>query len=220
MLNEKNEILALLDGKRINKKYIYRSCYLLAKYFKSLEYDMVKTREAIFSWANKYGIFISDDLNSIIQKVWNDKYPIVDNISIYINNQDVEEINKRFDKYNTKLTAFAILCYAKKYADKNGIFQMSLIGLSNWVGIQQQNISTRIIKELIDFKYIDKIDKSKFLKIIRKKHSITHPLVYKINTEISNLGDCEFNDSNIRDEFDKIFAYYDTNSSQSNNIIK
>lgn len=220
MLNEKNEILALLDGKRINKKYTYRSCFLLAKYYKSLGFDMIKTREEIFNWANRYNIFITDDLNSIIQKSFNDKSQIIDNVTININEIDIEEINKRFDKYNTKLTAFAILCFAKKYADKNGIFQMSLVGLSNWVGIQQTHISGRIIKELIDFKYIDKIDKNKYLQIIRKKHNITHPIIYKINVKINNNGDCIFNDKNIREEFEKIFAYYGTNSSLPNNITK
>lgn len=220
LLNEKNEILALLDGKRMNKKYTYRSCYLLAKYFKSLDYDMIKTREEIFVWANKYKIYITDDLNSIIQKVFNDKFPIVDDICIFINNNDIEEINKRFDKQNTKLTAFAILCFAKKYANKDGIFQMSLVGLSNWINIHQTQISGRIIKELIDFQYIEKINKNKFLRIIRKKHSITYPIIYKINVKLDNNGEYIFKDENIREEYKNIFALYDTNSSITNNICE
>lgn len=220
MLNEKNEIDAILNGKRINKKYTYRSCYLLAKYYKSLGYEHIKIREEIFNWANKYGVYITDDLNSIIQRVFKDKKDIIDFVEIKISNDDIYEIVKRFDKYNTRLTAFAILCYSKMYADKNRIFQMSLVGLSNWISIQQQNLSTRIIRELIDFDYIEKINKDKYLRIIRKNHNITHPIVYKIKTSILNQGDYIFYDDNIRDEFDNIITIYDTNSSQSNNIIK
>lgn len=221
MLNEKNEIEAILKGERINKKYTYRSCYLLAKYFKSLEYDPIKTREEIFSWGNRNGIFITDDLNSIIQRAFKDKKDIIDDVEVLISDFDIEEIIKRFDKYNTKLTAFAILCFCKKYLDKNNLFQMSLVGLSNWIGIQQTHISGRIIKELIDFGYISKIDKNKYLHILRKKHNITHPIIYKINVPVNNGGDFTFKDNNIREEFEKIMTNYGiTNSSLPNNITK
>jgi hypothetical protein len=142
----------------------------------------------------------------------------VDDIYVNINNKDIEEINKRFDKQNTKLTAFAILCFAKMYSDKNGIFQMSLVGLSNWVNIHQTQISGRIIKELVDFKYIDKINRNKYLKIIRKKHVITHPLVYKINVNFDNTGEYIFKDEDIRNEYKNICAIYETNSCMTNNI--
>jgi hypothetical protein len=169
LLNEKNEIQALLNGERINKKYTYRSCYLLAKHFKFLGYDTITTRGEIFAWAKKYQIYISDDLNSIIQRAYNDKHEIADNIEIRISKEDIEEINKRFDKYNTKLTAFAMLCFAKKYADKNGIFYMSRIGLSNWLGIDQCNLTNRHLKELIDFGYLEKLSQNE-LKYIKRKN--------------------------------------------------
>ena len=220
MLNERNEINAILNGERINKKYTYRSCYLLAKHFKFLGCNMIETRKEIFNWANKFGVFITEDLNSIIQRAFKDKSKIIDDVCIYINDNDIGEINKRFDKYNTKLTAFAILCFSKKYANSNGIFQMSLVGLSNWVGIQHTNISGRIIKELVDFNYIEKINKNNYLRIIRKNHSITHPIIYKINVPIENYGNYIFRDNNIKEEFQEIMTNYGiTNSSISNNII-
>ena len=159
MLNEKNEIQAILNGERINKKYTYRSCYLLAKHFKELNYDVITIRQQIFDWANKYKIYISDDLNSIIQRAYNDKREMEDNIEIKISKEDIDEIKRRFDKYNTRLTAFAILCFAKKHADKNGMFYISQMGLSNWINIAQPNLSNRCLKELIGFGYIEKVNK-------------------------------------------------------------
>lgn len=219
-MNEKNEIQAILNGDRINKKYTYRSCYLLAKHFKSLGYEFIKTREEIFSWANKYGIYISDDLNSIIQRAYNDKRPIAENIEIKISKEDIEEINKRFDKYNTKLTAFAILCFAKKHADKNKNFYISLVGLSNWINIAQQSLSGRHIKELIDFGYIEKIsqDEMKFIKK-RNKH-ISKILMYKMKVNCVNKGEYVVNDYNIRKEFEEIFTNYGTIYCITNNIYK
>ena len=215
MLNEKNEITALLNGERINKKYTYRSCYLLAKHFKSLGYDLVKTREEIFSWANKYKIYITDDLNSIIQRAFDDKKDIAEIIEIKINKEDIEEIIKRFDKYNTRLTAFAILCFAKKHANKNGMFYMSKIGLSNWIGIEQANLSNRYIKELIDFSYIEKVSKNDIKHIRIKNKQVSKMLIYKIKVKYNNIGEYIIEDYDIRKEFENIITDYEYYSSMS-----
>ena len=215
MLNEKNEITALLNGERINKKYTYRSCYLLAKHFKSLGYDLVKTREEIFSWANKYKFYITDDLNSIIQRAFDDKKDIAEIIEIKINKEDIEEIIKRFDKYNTRLTAFAILCFAKKHANKNGMFYMSKIGLSNWIGIEQANLSNRYIKELIDFAYIEKVSKNDIKHIRIKNKQVSKMLIYKIKVKYNNIGEYIIEDYDIRKEFENIITNYEYYSSMS-----
>lgn len=219
MLNEKNEIEALLKGERINKKYTYRSCYLLAKYFKSLGYDHNKIREEIFAWGRKYEVYITDDLNSIIQRVFKDKKEIAENIEIKISNNDIEEIIKRFDRYNTRLTAFAILCFAKKYANRNGMFYMSRVGLSNWINIKQTNLSNRYIKELIDFNYLEKVTVNdiKLIKINNKK--VSKMLIYKIKVNFKNTGEYIVEDYDIRKEFEKIIADYEYYSSVSLNSI-
>lgn len=220
MLNEKNEINSILKGERINKKYTYRSCYLLAKHFKSLGYEIIKTREEIFSWANKYKIYISDDLNSIIQRAYNDKHELMENVEIKISNEDITEIIKRFDKYNTRLTAFAVLCFAKKYADKNGMFYMSRTGLANWIGIDSTNLSNRHIKELIDFGYLEKVSQNEIKYIQRRNKHVSKMLIYKIKVNFKNIGDYIFQDINIREEYEKIMSNYDTIYCVSNNSIK
>ena len=213
MLNEKNEIIALLNGERINKKYTYRSCYLLAKHFKSLGYDIIKTREEIFSWAKKYEIYITDDLNSIIQRAFNDKKEISENIEIRISKDDIKEILKRFDRYNSRLTAFAILCFAKKHANKNGMFYMSRIGLSNWIGIDQTALSSRYIKELVDFMYIEKISKNDIKHIKIKNKQVSKILIYKIKIKYDNIGEYIVEDYNIKKEFENIISSYENDSS-------
>lgn len=220
MLNEKNEINALLNGERINKKYTYRSCYLLAKYFKSLGYDHNKTRGEIFNWANENKIYITDDLNSIIQKAFDDKKEIAENIEIMISKDDIDEIIKRFDKYNTRLTAFAILCFAKKHANKNGMFYMSRIGLSNWIGIDQTSLSKRHVKELIDFGYIEKITKNDIRNIRIKNKQVSKILIYKIKVKYENTGDYIVEDYDIKKEFEKILSDYENDSSMVYNSGK
>lgn len=205
LLNEKNEVIALLNGQRLNKKYTYRSCYLLAKHFKSLGYDMIKTREEIFAWANTYKIYITDDLNSIIQRAFADKHDLTENVEIRISKEDIQEITRRFDKYNTRLIAFALLCFAKKYADKSGIFYISNVGLANWVGMEDTHVST-YMKELIDFDFVDKINNKGGNKIRRSNKFIKKMSVYKIKIKLIGDGIYFFKDLNIREEFENIFS--------------
>ncbi len=219
MLNEKNEINALLNGERINKIYTYRSCYLLAKYYKSLGYDHIEIRKQIFNWGKTYGVYITDDLNSIIQRAINDKKELAENIEIKINNSDIDEIITRFDKYNTRLTAFAILCFAKKYADKNGLFYISRIGLSNWIGINQTSLSKRHIKELIDFGYLEKVSKNE-IKLIRiKNKQVSKMIIYKIKVPYKNDGEYTVVDYDIRKEYENILTNYEYYSSMANNSV-
>lgn len=207
LLNEINEVAAILNGNRINRKYTYRTCYLLAKYYNSLDYDPIKIREEIFNWGKKHQVYITDDLNSIIQRALHDNSKIINSVEIKISKNDIEEIKKRFDKYNTQLTAFAILCFAKKHADKNGLFYISQVGLSNWIGIHDTNISNRYIKELIDFKYLNKVSRNKIKYIARRKKTVSKLLVYKMKVDYSNNGIYIFKDQNIREEFEKLFSY-------------
>lgn len=204
MLNEKNEIKELLNGNRINKKYTYRSCYLLAKHYKHMGLDKVQCREAIFDWANKYKIYISDDLNNIISRAFGDKHEIAGSIDIRVSKDDILEILRRFDKYNTKLSAFSILCFAKKHADKNGMFYMSRIGLSNWIGIDQNNLSNRHIKELEDFGYLERAAKNDIKSIKIRNKQVSKMLIYRIKVDFKNSGEYIVQDIDIRKEYDDI----------------
>jgi hypothetical protein len=204
LLNEKNEIKELLIGNRINKKYTYRSCYLLAKHFKQMGLNKIECREAIFEWANKYKIFISDDLNSIIGRAFNDKHEIADSVEIKVSKDDINEIIRRFDKYNTKLTAFAILCFAKRHADKNGMFYMSRIGLSNWIGIDQSNLSNRNIRELEDFGYLERASKNDIKSIKIRNKQVSKMLIYKIKVDYKNIGEYIIQDVDIKKEYGDI----------------
>lgn len=209
MLNEKNEVLAILEGKRINKKRIYRSCYLLAKYFKSIGYDFYQTRKEIFAWANKYGIFIIDDLNSIINRAYRDKNELIDEVSVSIGKQDLYEIIDRFDRYNARIAAFAIMCFAKVNANHNGEFQLSLIGLSNWIEVNYSVLVGRVIKELINFGYIKKVEKRKFTHVRQKNHPISNPMTFKLLVSFDKNEDFVFKDENIKSEFEKIVSIYE-----------
>ena len=203
MINEVIEVKEYLSGKNINKKILYRICYLLAKWYKEEGLSQLEIRDAIFSWGKKHDVFIKYSVNNIIYKVLEDKTRLKDNISIKINKADIEEINRRFDKKNTKLTALALLCYAKACANRDKEFDISSVALSNWLGINSGDMSTYYLREVIDFEYITKIStpSNTFKWDTSKQNS-----GYRINVDIHNSGNYTLKDNDILDLYFQIFC--------------
>jgi len=155
---------------------------------------------------------LTDDINNIIQKAYKDNSNLINNVDVFISNADIYEIIKRFDKYNPRLTAFAILCYAKMYADKKGIFYLSRVGLSNWLKIAETHLSSRYLKELINFDYVKKVSNNKNYHIIGGMDKFVSKIIpYKINVNFVNKGNFVVKDNNIRREFEDIIKKYSGN---------
>jgi len=203
LINEIIEVQEILKGKKVNDKCLYRTCYLLAKWFDEHNKTHIETRQEIFKWANTYGYWINYDLNSIIFQAFKDKRRLTDNLKIYINQYDIDEINNRFDRRKTKLVAFSILCYAKAFANSKKEFSLSVSALSDWIHVNQGDISSKFIPELINFEYINKIQNNNSFtwnKTIKSKS-----LDLKILVSIENSGEYCLEDNNINELFNNIF---------------
>ena len=165
---------------------------------------MITTRKEIFKWANQYGVFISDDLNSIIQKAYYDKHGLMQEVDIFVNQRDIEEIKSRFDKYNSRLVAFAFLCYAKRFADKDGMFRLSIVGVANWIGIDNSNVS-KYVNEMVDFGYVKKFNERELTYIKKRKSGIDKINAFKICYGLVNEGEYKIKDIDFVAEFEEIF---------------
>ena len=77
--------------------------------------------------------------------------PLTMNPCVRVSRKEAAEIARRFDRKNTRLTALAMLCYAKTFADLNGEFSISSVSLGCWLGIADSNLRGIYIKELADF---------------------------------------------------------------------
>lgn len=203
MINEVAEVKGYLDGKNLNKKNLYRICYLLAKWHKEQGLTHVEIRNSIFDWANQYHVFIKYSLNSIIYKALDDKNRLRDNIVIKINKGDIDEISNRFDSKNTKLVALAVLCFSKAYADRDKTFNISSKALASWLNMDDSNLRKRHIKELVDFGYLSKISSPQNT----YTWSNTNPTCeFKINVDIHNSGNYVLVDNEILDLYSEIFS--------------
>jgi hypothetical protein len=206
LLNELNEVQRILNGKRINKKYTYRSYYLLAKYFKEQGLDAVSIRHKIFEWANQNNVYVDEYLNDIIKKAFDDKKELAKDIEINISQEDINYINDRFDKYNTKLIAFAFLCYAKVHINSKSEFNINMMDFSEWIGIHLNNIYKRYLPEIELMNFIERVSVNNYLHK-KKKSKIT---TFKIKVKIRNEGNNIFYDKDLKKEFEKIMLIMDT----------
>lgn len=204
LIDESVVVRNLLDGKHIHKKCLYRNCYLLAKYYKQQGYDQMAIREAIFDWGNKYGVYISYNLNNIIRNAMKDKQRLRDNVIVHISDDDIENIVRRFDGKNVRKVALALLCCAKATADRDGEFCVSSVSLGAWVGIANSNIISRYLPELSDFGYVRKVEsKAAFSWDKDDKYKQTH---LKMLVPFSNTGEYVLEENDIHKLYKECFA--------------
>ena len=144
LINEIQRAEELLNGKSFTKEYFFSAYCVLIKYFIGKGLQPNEIRNNILDWENKFGYKRYFDLNDVVVKLYDDKVSAKGDYRVNISEQDIKEITTRFDKINERKIAFAMLCYAKINADKNGCFYMSFLELSNWINVDKSNISLNI----------------------------------------------------------------------------
>lgn len=200
MINEQLEVQEYIDGKNINKRCIYRICYLLAKYYHGLEYDHLQIRDSIFNWAKQNNIYIEFNLNNLINAAISDKTELRGDVPVHVSNEDIDEIRRRFDTKNTRLLALALLCYGKACAVR-GECSISLLAMANWLNLDYANMRNRHFKELVDFGYITKMDTRRKWKK-SKRNQMTR---IKFNVSLKNNDGTKLIDNNVVSIFYKYF---------------
>lgn len=207
MINEKYQVDEILSGKNIGRYSQFRICYLLAKHYKDEGLAPVDVRIKIFDWAKDKQCYITENVNNVIQSVFKENKPLVSSVNIYVSQDEIDDINKRFDLMTSKITALAILCFAKCYADKNGYVKIPQQELSAWVGVGRQHLSSNIIPELIAFGYLECPDKYQ-----KKRHNKAtdryrySSKTYKMAVPFTAQDGYEFDGGDILSFYQKIFS--------------
>lgn len=203
MINEIMIVKDLLNGKNINTKTTYRNCFLLSKWFREYEgKDKLEIRMSIFDWAKTNHIYLNINLNDCIDNALSNSRRLTSDNKIRISGKDIQEINMRFDNKNVKRIALGLLCYAKQFADQDGVFSLPMVAFGEWVGISYTHISTRYINELIDYKFIER--KSSARKSWNGKVLSGSP-EFKILVPLYNDGEFELDGNDIKDLYTRVF---------------
>jgi hypothetical protein len=168
----------------------------------------------------QYDIVIDFELNALIEKIYKNNVPFIDNIRISIAKKEMEEIFNRFDNDKVRYTAFLILCISKVKGNKYQVFDVSLSGLSHWGNIGYSNLKQNIIKELLIFSYIELINKdhvkNKLVDITKNQYkSFSKANTYKLLVDMCDGEDFIIDDdTDMKNKYEKIKnAIYDIKDS-------
>lgn len=206
MVDEVREVQTYIAGDSLNSNNLYRMLYLMVCWYKQQELDRLQIRETIFDWGNKNGIYIKYKVNDILNRVFDSKIDTtLKSPVVYINQQDINEINRRFDCDKVKFVALAMLCYAKAHADSNNEFTISSISLGDWTKMERKRLSSKFIKELVDFDYLSIVSKPKNNYKWENVYN-NQSTRYRVNTELINDGEYKLEENNLVKLFEKIFS--------------
>lgn len=210
MIDEVFEIKEYLNGKKINERGRYRAAYLIARWFTQEGLDFCATRDAIFEWSKRTGNYIKYNVNDIVTGARACTDRLTDNVTICVSENDINHIVRLFDSRKARLLALAILCFAKQHANRDGVFNISMSALSDWIGISRAQISSNYLPELITLGYVERVEsvqpvsrwhRDKELKTSRYKSTRL-----KINASLYNAGKYKMRNNDIEKLYDEIFV--------------
>lgn len=128
---------------------------------------------------------------------------IIVNNRIFISQDDIDDINRRFCSMGAKYTAFSILCYSKM-CDKKQVFIPTRL-LFYFTGISIDFINKHYLIELVDFGYL-----------IRDEDE---PFLYTVISNIGNFGEYEISPETVYDFFDSTFTSYNGKRARKTSFV-
>lgn len=211
MINEKIDAERYLQGEGLYRDVEYRICYLLSKLFYEQGNTTVpQIRDKLKQWAQDNDFYLKVSMNSVAERVINGDAMLQGQTPVYISTSDVATIKDKFDTYEERLVALAVLCYAKAYADYNGRFTLSASALSHWLTFQSKHLR-KYLNRLIDLEYIKLVSKGDINSWYKNTVVVTID-TYKMIVPFDNVGEFELVDNNIEQLYEDAFlntTWYD-----------
>ena len=211
MINEKIDAERYLQGEGLYRDVEYRICYLLSKLFYEQGNTTVpQIRDKLKRWAQDNNFYLKVSMNSVAERVINGDAMLQGQTPVYISTSDVATIKSKFDTYEERLVALAVLCYAKAYVDYNGQFTLSASALSHWLTFQPKHLR-KYLNRLIDLEYIKLVSKGDINSWYKNTVVVTID-TYKMIAPFDNVGEFELVDNNIEQLYEDAFlntTWYD-----------
>lgn len=166
MIDEMAEVRAYLNGKKPTPQTQYRCAYLLARYYVAQGMDERDATRAILRWGQSVGCWFNVQVSQIVYYAIHKPRPLRDGVVVYINDEDVSLIKALFHKPKIQTLALGLIAYAKAMADDEGVFDISIIGLADWLQLPRSSVN-RWLDMMIDAGFVQKIFQKKRSKKIR-----------------------------------------------------
>lgn len=205
MIDELTDVKKYLAGEGLSHDIEYRICLLLAKWFyQNGAGTREEIREQLKDWAKENEFFITVAMNPLIDKVISENMRLQGIRPVPVSSHETELIADRFDSYGERITALAVLCYAKVYADRDGIFKLSISSLSKWLCMEQRTVRNHL-KTLCSFGFIKQKEAGG---ISSWYNSVVVSALHKYRLEFTpdEDGDYQLVHNDINKLYDNIYA--------------
>lgn len=195
MINEIAEVNKYMAGEPPKEATrLYRACYMIAKYMKEDGKSPVDAVAFLAAWgANNRNV----NLVQCVNAAYMNDTKLRRGCRVFVSEDDVKEIIDHSPTVGDRKVALALLCNAKAFADKKGIFQASTEAIAHWIGKKGQNIRARNIDRLCLWEYIEKIDTDKGKASGRFSKYQRRISCFKILVPFKNVGEYELIDNDI-----------------------
>lgn len=203
MIYEVDRVNEILDGKNINPYEMRSICRLLTRYYYDLGItDQKEIRKNIFSWANKYKLYIKLSVKHLIAEELSIYRPINKDRSVRVSQGEIDAIKLLSKKRTVRRAMLGILCYAKVFAINN-IIDINIKDFSNWIGYSSvSNFYNFALKEMLKINFIR--DEEDYIKW-QNGHITKCTRKLYVNFDVSNReGEYVLFDNNFQKLYDNI----------------
>jgi hypothetical protein len=203
VIYEVDRVNEILDGKNINPYEMRSICRLLTRYYYDLGItDQKEIRKNIFSWANKYKLYIKLSVKHLIAEELSIYRPINKDRSVRVSQGEIDAIKLLSKKRTVRRAMLGILCYAKVFAINN-IIDINIKDFSNWIGYSSvSNFYNFALKEMLKINFIR--DEEDYIKW-QNGHITKCTRKLYVNFDVSNReGEYVLFDNNFQKLYDNI----------------
>ncbi len=204
MIDEIAEVKNYMAGEPPeDRQQMYRACYMIAKYMKEDGKSPVDTVSFLNEWSGRSTRGVN--LLQCVNAAYTNENKLRRGGQVYISDADVEAIIEHSPTETDRKVALALLCNAKAFADRRGVFQASTEGLASWLGMKGPNVRGRNLRRLVEWRYIDKIDTGKGKTSGRFTKYSRGVSCFKILVPYENTGKYALKDNDINSLYHAIF---------------
>lgn len=203
MINEVTEVRKYFIGE-IDGKSLYRVVYMMAKYHKHNGLPMRDALATILEWVRINKVTLNFSPMSCIYAAYQNQRELDEGMKVSISEKDKNMILRFAYSESEKLLALALMCYAKAFADKKGVFKLSFSALAQWLGLDRSNLYRRHLKALIAFGYVAQHETPEALKAWSRDGGSGNE--YELLAPYDKGGEYELIDNDIHDLCRRVFA--------------
>lgn len=205
MINEMVDAQKYLAGEGLSHDIEYRICLLLAKwYYQNGAKTREEIRERLKTWAKENSFYFTVSMNTVADRVISGQMKLLGQEPVYINQNDKQVIADKFDTYEERIVALAILCYAKTHSDRYGHFQLSQASLGKWLKMERKTIAKHV-HQLIGSSFMELVEAGTINSWYQSMVAVGCS-VYKLCFEISNNGEWQLTENNLHQLYDEMFV--------------